>query len=245
MAVNHNVALVTGGSRGIGRSVCVRLCDAGYRVAFTYLNCSEHAETLEKTCGPDRVRAIQADVRDPQHASDVVRSVEETLGPVSVLVNNAGITRDGPLRAMNVDQWREVIDTNLAGCFHYTRALVPLFMRRQHGTIVNISSISGTRGNSGQSNYSAAKAGMIGFTKALARELGPFGITVNAIAPGFIETDMLAPLSASYVAQMKKQTPLGRFGKCDEVAHLVGFLVSAEATYITGQVIGIDGGLGI
>lgn len=240
-------AIVTGGSRGIGRSIVQELASAGCNVVFTYAN---HAEAAEQTLAclngdGERVRAVKADVRDAADAARIVEFAASSFSPCSILVNNAGIIQDGPLATMKPSAWEEVLDTNLNGCFHYVRALTPQLMRMNGGRIVNITSISAVHGMPGQSNYCAAKAGMIGFTKAVAKELGPFNVTVNAIAPGYIETEMLDHLTALYKNKMRQMTPLQRFGQPCEVAKMVRFLASDAASYITGQVIGIDGGVGI
>jgi 3-oxoacyl-[acyl-carrier protein] reductase len=240
-------AIVTGGSRGIGRSIVSELADGGCSVVFTYVRQAEAAEqSLALLNGTShRVRAIKADVREPEDAKKVVDFARESFSDCSILVNNAAITRDGAMSLMKAADWHDVMETNLTGCFHYVRAIAPLFMRQMAGRIINITSISGIRGMAGQSNYSASKAGVIGFTKALARELGPFKVTVNAVAPGYIETEMLDHLSAPYKNKMRQMAPLQRFGQPVEVAKMVRFLASDAAGYITGQVISVDGGLGI
>lgn len=245
MILRGKVAVVTGGSRGIGRCIVSDLADGGCAVVFTYQSREDAARELEKTFEGGQVLALKADVRDLQAAKSVVAMAKEAYSRVDILVNNAGITRDGALALMEQEAWREVIDTNLIGCFNYTKAALPMLMRARGGRIINISSISGVRGLAGQSNYSAAKAGMIGFTKSLAKELGPFNVTVNAIAPGYVETEMLDHLSGAFKTQMEKQVPLRRFGRVEEVAAVVRFLASEAASYITGEVITVDGGLGM
>lgn len=239
------VAVITGGSRGIGQGLVHHLAMSGCRVVFTHSNSCQAAQAVVDACQPDKVHAIRADVRDFNAAVEVVKSAKDMFGQVDILVNNAGIIRDNHLRAMSEQDWVEVLDTNLRGSFNYSKAVVPLFQRQMGGRIINITSISGTRGVSGQANYAAAKAGMIGLTKSLARELGPFGVTVNAVAPGYIETEMLSGLKPEYRSKMVNMTPLGRFGSAEDVAAVVGFLASDSAGYITGQVLGVDGGLGI
>lgn len=239
------VAVVTGGSRGIGRGIVAELVDAGCAVVFTYHSREDAARQLVNSLERGRVLALKADVRDLPAAKSVIAMAKETFSRVDILVNNAGVTRDKALALMEETAWREVIDTNLTGCFNYAKAVVPILMRGTGGRIINITSISGLRGLAGQSNYSAAKAGMIGFTKALAKELGAYNVTVNAIAPGYVETEMLDHLSAPFKAQMEKLIPLRRFGRVEEVARVVRFLASDAASYITGEVITVDGGLGM
>ncbi|MBN1139269.1 MAG: 3-oxoacyl-[acyl-carrier-protein] reductase [Anaerolineae bacterium] len=241
------VALVTGASRGIGRAIAERLAAGGYRVAINYLARADAAldGVASIRAGGGTALAIQADVRLGDAVRAMVTQVEEQLGPIDVLVNNAGITRDGLFVRMAEQDWRDVIDTNLNGAFNCTQAVLRTMMRRRWGRIVNVSSVAGLAGNAGQANYAAAKAGLVGFTRALAKEVGVRNITVNAVAPGFIETDMTADLKQEWKQQAIAMTPVGRFGQARDVAAAVAFLVSDEAAYVTGQVISVDGGLGM
>ncbi len=238
--------LITGGSRGIGRAIALELAACGANVAFTYHSRAEAAQAVERELCALGVEAqsYRADAADFEAAQAVVRQVRERFGAIHGLVNNAGITRDKLLLMMKEDDWDTVLDTNLKSVFNMSKAVVALLLKqKQGGTILNISSISGVTGMAGQTNYSAAKAGMIGFTKALAKEVASRGITVNALAPGLIETEMTEGLSADYRAKMLETIPLGRFGTPTEIARIAAFLLSEDARYITGQVLCADGGL--
>jgi 3-oxoacyl-[acyl-carrier protein] reductase len=232
-----SVALVTGGSRGIGRAIVEEFSAAGYKVAFTYAGNQNAAETLRGIATP-----YQADARDFAHAEQVVADVETTLGPIDVLVNNAGIKRDGALFNMDPAAWTEVIETNLTGTFHYCRAVMRGLIRRG-GSVINITSVSGIIGMAGQTNYSASKAGVIGLTKALAKEVARFGVRVNAVAPGFIDTDMTASIDENTRKKLYAQIPLGKPGTPRQVARAALYLAGEDAAYITGQVLTMDGGL--
>jgi len=241
------VALVTGGSRGIGRAVAERLAAEGHRVAVNYVaNAAAAAETVAaiEVAGGSAV-AVQGDVGDEASVAAVVEKVSEELGPIEILVNNAGITRDDLLMRMKPDAWDAVIETNLKSVYLCSRAALRGMLRARWGRIVNISSVSGVYGNAGQANYAAAKAGVIGFTRSLAKEIGSRGITVNAVAPGFIETDMTADLGEAATEAAVQQITMGRLGRPGEVASAVGYLASEDAAYITGQTIVVDGGLAI
>jgi 3-oxoacyl-[acyl-carrier protein] reductase len=237
-SLEGKTALVTGASRGIGRAIAAELANAGATVVICYQSAKDEAEEVAGEIG---CRALQADVSDPD---DAKRLVDEA-GDVDVLVNNAGITRDGLLVRMPDEDWRAVLDTNLGGTFNTCRAASRGMMKRRSGAIVNVSSISGVRGNPGQTNYSAAKAGIIGFTKALARELGSRGVRANVVAPGYISTRLTNELPDELKESMLAATPLGRFGDPEDVAGVVRFLCSDEASFITGEVLLIDGGLGM
>jgi 3-oxoacyl-[acyl-carrier protein] reductase len=235
------VALVTGGSRGIGRAIVEAFHGAGYRVAFTYSSNEAAANTVAEQLGPD-VTALRADVRDFARATGVVAETVAKYGPITALVNNAGIKKDLPLMKMDADSWRDVVDTNLNGTFNYSRNVVS-GMLRSGGAIVNVTSVSGVIGMAGQTNYSASKAGVIGFTKALAKEIARFDVRVNAIAPGFIETDMTAGMDEATRKKLYAQIPSGQPGSAADVAKLVLYLASDDAKYVTGQIWNIDGGL--
>ncbi len=241
----RKAAIVTGGSRGLGQAIVQRLACSGCDVLFTYSRESGEAEATISGSNQGRVLSIQADVRDAAAAGEVIHTARREFGGFDVLVNNAGITRDRSVAMMSASDWSDVLDVNLSGAFLYSQAAAKLFMRQMSGRIINISSISGLRGVAGQANYSAAKAGVIGLTKAMARELGPFNVTVNAVAPGYIETMMLSHLTPPFRSKMIKQTPMGRFGCPEDVSGLVEFLASDAAGYMTGQIISVDGGLGI
>ena len=232
-----SVALVTGGSRGIGRAIVEEFAGAGFHVAFTYAGNQAAAESLASIA-----KGYQADARDFLCAEKVVADVQSTLGPIDVLVNNAGIKRDGALHSMDPAAWQEVIDTNLTGTFNYTRALMKHLIRRG-GSVINVTSVSGIIGMAGQTNYSASKAGVIGFTKALAREVARFGVRVNAVAPGFVDTDMTASIDENARKKLYAQIPLGKPGTPKQVARAILYLASEDAAYITGQVLTMDGGL--
>jgi 3-oxoacyl-[acyl-carrier protein] reductase len=231
-------ALVTGASRGIGRSIAVELSRAGASVAFSYWTGVDEAKALEAEIGG---RAIKADVSDPESA----RALVEEAGDLDVLVNNAGITRDGLLVRMSDEDWKTVIDTNLASVFYTCRAAVRGMMKKRSGAIVNISSIVGIHGNWGQTNYAASKAGIIGFTKALARELGSRNVRANVVVPGYVKTRLTDVLPEDATKAMLENTPLGRLGDPEDVAGAVRFLCSAEASFVTGAVLLVDGGLGM
>jgi len=239
-----SVALVTGGSRGIGRAIVEELVHSGYSVAITCVQQSAAAETLAADLSGNgaRVLAYQADVRDFARAQEVVESIQQELGKIDLLVNNAGVRRDRALHNMDPAEWQEVIDTNLTRPFNYCRAVVNDMIRRG-GVIINIGSVSGTTGIAGQTNYSASKAGMIGFTRALSREVSRFGIRVNAIAPGVIETDMTSSMDDAARKKLVGQIPAGRAGTPREIARMVVYLAGPDAEYITGQVFTVDGGL--
>jgi len=239
------VAIVTGGSRGIGRAVSLRLAREGADVAVVFAGNREKAEAVvgEIQEMGRRSVAIQADVSQADQVDAMVKQVIEAFGRIDILVNNAGITRDNLLLRLKEEDWDAVLSTNLKGVFLCTKAVTRQMMKQRFGRIINISSVVGLIGNPGQANYVAAKAGVIGLTKTAARELASRGITVNAIAPGFIETDMTAVLGEETREQMLGQIPLGRFGSAEDVAGAVAFLASDDAAYITGQTLNVDGGM--
>ena len=237
-SLEGKTALVTGASRGIGRAIAAELARGGASVVVGYRSAADEAEAVALEVGG---RAVQADVADAEQA----RRLVDEAGDVEILVNNAGLTRDGLLARMPDDDWRAVIDTNLGGVFHTCRAAARGMMRRRAGAIVNVSSIVGLHGNPGQTNYSAAKAGIIGFTKALARELGSRGVRANVVAPGYVTTRLTDVITDELKQAMLANTPLGRFGHPEDVAGSVRFLCSDEAAIITGEVLLVDGGLGL
>jgi acetoacetyl-CoA reductase len=233
------VAVVTGGTRGIGRSIAEALHGAGYKVAANYAGNAEAAQQFTKETG---IRAYRFDVSKYDACVDGVKSIEADLGSVDVLVNNAGITRDAVLHRMKPEQWGEVIATNLTSCFNMCRVVIDGMRERSFGRIVNIGSINGQAGQYGQVNYAAAKSGIHGFTKALAQEGAPKGITVNAIAPGYIDTDMVRAVPPNVLEKIVARVPVGRLGAANEIARGVLFLVSDEGAFITGSTLSINGG---
>jgi 3-oxoacyl-[acyl-carrier protein] reductase len=237
-SLEGKIALVTGGSRGIGRAIAAELARAGASVVVGYRSGAEEAEAVAAEIGG---RAVQADVS----SGDEARRLVEEAGDLDILVNNAGITRDGLLMRMPDDDWHTVLETNLGGVFHTCRAASRGMLKRRAGAIVNVSSVVGIHGNPGQTNYAAAKAGIIGFTKSLARELGNRGVRANVVAPGYISTRLTEELPDELKGLMLQNTPLGRFGSPEDVAGAVRFLCSDEASFITGEVLLVDGGLGM
>ncbi|HDI0207093.1 TPA: 3-oxoacyl-[acyl-carrier-protein] reductase [Staphylococcus aureus] len=238
-------ALVTGASRGIGRSIALQLAEEGYNVAVNYAGSKEKAEAVVeeiKAKGVDSF-AIQANVADADEVKAMIKEVVSQFGSLDVLVNNAGITRDNLLMRMKEQEWDDVIDTNLKGVFNCIQKATPQMLRQRSGAIINLSSVVGAVGNPGQANYVATKAGVIGLTKSAARELASRGITVNAVAPGFIVSDMTDALSEELKEQMLTQIPLARFGQDTDIANTVAFLASDKAKYITGQTIHVNGGM--
>ena len=241
-SLEGKVALVTGGSRGIGAAISRELGSAGARVAVNYRSGKDAAEEVASEVGG---LALAANVGDPAEAKDLIERVESELGEVDVLVNNAGITRDTLIARMSDEEWEEVIETNLRGTFNTCRAVARKMLRRRSGAIVNMTSVVGLHGNPGQANYAASKAGIIGLTKALARELGSRGVRVNAVAPGYIATELTDVLSEEIRGAILGNTPMGRLGSPEDVAAAVRFLCSDEAAFITGDVLLVDGGLGM
>ena len=248
---SKRIVVVTGGSRGIGRSICISMAGADTHIYFNYfnpVNPDEEAEKAKKTENAivdagGSATSVSVDVVSEPAVNAFFDKIMEEAGQIDVLVNNAGITRDGLLVRMKTTDWDAVLDTNLKGSFLCTQAVAKIMMKQRYGRIVNIASVVGAIGNAGQANYSASKAGVIGFTKSVAKELAPRGVTVNAVAPGFIETDMTAVLPDKVKEALMKQIPLGHIGKPEDVAAAIIFLASDDASYITGQVIHVNGGM--
>jgi 3-oxoacyl-[acyl-carrier protein] reductase len=238
-------ALVTGGSRGIGRAIVLRLARQGADIAFSFRGneAAAAATAAEVEALGRRALPVQANVREPEDADRLVKATLDAYGRIDVLVNNAGVTRDDLIMRMSIDAWKDVLETNLFGAFYTLKAVTRPMLRARAGRIVNITSVSGQAGQMGQANYSSAKAGLIGLTKAAARELASRGITVNAVAPGFVLTELTQELPEALTSEIVARTPLGRFGEADEIAAAVAFLVSDEAAFITGHVLAVDGGL--
>lgn len=245
MSLNGKTALVTGASRGIGRAIALRLAEDGANVAVIYAGSADKAEAVvnEITALGVNAKAYRCNVADSAAVNETVKAVTNDLGKIDIIVNNAGITRDGLMLRMKDEDFDAVLDTNLKGAFNMIRACYSGFIRKKSGRIINISSVSGIMGNAGQANYSASKAGVIGLTKSVARELASRGITCNAVAPGFIQTDMTENLGDNN--PLLNSIPLGRMGKPEDIAAAVAFLASDSAAYITGEVLKVDGGLAI
>ena len=245
MRFENQVAVVTGAGRGIGHAIAVRLASEGARVASvsrTEANAQKTADEINAG-RPEAAKAYAVDVADHAAVQKIGAQILEDFGRVDILVNNAGVTRDGLSMRMPVEDWDTVLNTNLKGAFNFVQALMRPMIKQRNGRIINISSVSGLIGNAGQANYSASKAGLIGLTKSLARELASRGITVNAVAPGLIETDMTGVLSDEVRQAILQKIPLGKLGEPDDIAGAVAYLASAEAKYITGQVLAVDGGM--
>ena len=245
MDLKGKTAVITGGSRGIGKAVCLELAGRGTNIVLCYAGKEDAAAETVAACDALGVAAcaVRCDVSKEDDVKSLMDTAVKTFGRIDILVNNAGITRDGLLMTMREDAFDAVVDTNLKGTFLCMKAVARAMMKQRYGRIVNLSSIVGLRGNAGQVNYSASKAGVIGMTKSVAKELASRGITVNAVAPGFIDTDMTAALSEAARTSLLGNIPVGRLGAAEEVAKAVSFLVSDEAAYITGQVLAVDGGM--
>lgn len=239
------IAMITGAGRGIGKAIALKLADLGASIALNYRTHNEDIDSLAKEIEDKNVKVllVQGDVSDFDQCSDMVKKVNDELGRIDILVNNAGITKDGLLMRMKEEDFDKVIDINLKGTFNCIKHVTPIMMKQREGRIINLSSVIGLVGNAGQANYAASKAGIIGLTKSVAKEIGSRGVTVNAIAPGFIKTDMTEVLSDKVKASIQDNIPLRRLGEAEDVAELVAFLSSDKAGYITGQVINVDGGM--
>ncbi|PRY14262.1 3-oxoacyl-[acyl-carrier-protein] reductase [Pontibacter ummariensis] len=244
-ALEGKVALVTGASKGIGRAIAQKFVEMGAQVAFTYLSSVEKGQALEQELAANggKAKGYRSDAADFAQAEQLVEDVVKEFGKLDIVVNNAGITRDGLLMRMNEEQWDAVMNTNLKSVFNVTKTATKHMMRAKIGSIINITSVVGIKGNAGQANYAASKAGIIGFTKSVALELGSRNIRCNAVAPGFIETEMTGELDQKVVDEWRKAIPLKRGGTPEDVANCVAFLASDQSAYITGQVLQVDGGM--
>ncbi|MBI4650574.1 3-oxoacyl-ACP reductase FabG [Candidatus Desantisbacteria bacterium] len=247
MTFKNKTVIISGASRGIGRSIAIELAGIGANISFNFLKNIKEAKSLEKEIKElgSCVKSYKVDIKDYCAVKFWADSTKDLFGNIDIVINNAGIINDSALALMEPGDWHNVLSTNLDGTFNLTRAAIINLIKQKSGIIINIASVSGITGMPRQTNYSASKAGMIGFTKSLAREVAPYNIRVNAIAPGFIETDMLKILKEEYLNHMRKQIPLNRLGKAEEIAKAVKFLISDDASYITGQTIVVDGGLSI
>jgi len=247
MTMKENVALVTGGSRGIGRAICLELASRGTNVAVNYAGNEQAAQETVEACRALGVEAeaFRVDVAAPAACDELVKAVKDRFGKVDILVNNAGITRDGLLMTAKAEDFDKVLDTNLKGAYFCMKAVAKLMMRQRYGRIVNLSSVVGLRGNAGQTGYAASKAGILGLTKAAAKELATRNITVNAVAPGFIDTDMTAVLPENAKNAMLTTIPMGKPGAPEDVARAVAFFAERNSAYITGQVLCVDGGMAV